>query len=64
LRDELARRALPMHVVQTKVVPSDLREDAPAIGAASLILHELTAPARLLTPLQLPVDGAGVFRRR
>mgnify|MGYP005850006187 FL=1 len=64
LRDELARRALPLHVVQTKVVLSDLREDAPAIGAASLILHELTAPARLLTPLQLPTDGAGVFRRR
>jgi hypothetical protein len=47
-----------------KVVLSELREDAPAIGAASLILNELTAPADLLTPLQLAVERVGVFRRK
>jgi predicted NBD/HSP70 family sugar kinase len=64
LCEELTQRSLPVHLNHMKVVLSELREDAPAIGAASLILNELTAPADLLTPLQLAVEGGGVFRRK
>jgi len=45
LQRELARRALPTSVARVNIVPSVLKEDAPAIGAASLVLRELTAPA-------------------
>ncbi len=44
LRDELNQRALPTHMVRVEVMASTLKSDAPSIGAASLILHELMSP--------------------
>lgn len=52
LRSELNQRALPTHLARLEVVPSTLKEDAPSIGAASLVLHELMSPAPL--PVLLP----------
>lgn len=47
LRIQLKQRALPTHLAQIQVVASALKENAPSIGAASLILHEAMAPAPL-----------------
>lgn len=47
LRSELSQRALPTHLAKLEVVSSMLKEDAPSIGAASLVLHELMSPAPL-----------------
>ncbi len=44
LQRELAQRALPTHLAHLLVVASILKEDAPAVGAASLVLHELMEP--------------------
>jgi len=44
LRRALHQRALPTHLARLQVVASALREHAPAIGAASLMLHALTSP--------------------
>jgi predicted NBD/HSP70 family sugar kinase len=44
LQRELAQRALPTHLSHLQVVASVLKEDAPAVGAASLVLHELMEP--------------------
>ncbi|MCX6047972.1 MAG: ROK family transcriptional regulator [Chloroflexi bacterium] len=46
LKNELAQRTLPTHLVKTQIVPSTLKEDAPAVGAASLVLHEFMSPIR------------------
>jgi N-acetylglucosamine repressor len=51
LRAELSQRALSTHLAQVQVVASALKEDAPSIGAASLVLHELMSPTP--TPLAL-----------
>lgn len=45
LRRALHQRALPTHLARLQVVASALREHAPAIGAASLMLHALTSPS-------------------
>ena len=47
LRVELGQRALPTHLARVTVVASALQEDAPAIGAAGLVLHELLSPSPL-----------------
>jgi len=44
LRTHLQQRALPTHLSRVDVVASALKESAPSIGAASLILHEALAP--------------------
>lgn len=44
LRTHLQQRALPTHLARIDVVASALKETAPSIGAASLILHEALAP--------------------
>ncbi len=41
LRRELAQRVMPAHYRHLRVVASQLREEAPAVGAASLMLHDL-----------------------
>lgn len=52
LQNELAQRALPTHLVNLPVVLSLLKEDAPAVGAASLVLHDLFSPIpRALSPV-------------
>lgn len=61
LRVELSKRSLPANLAQTKVVPSALQADAPAIGAASLILHELTAPSTLSSTWSLSSRGPSIF---
>jgi glucokinase len=55
LRDELGQRALPTHLARLEVVASTLKEDAPSVGAASLILHELMSPVPM--PI-MPADFA------
>lgn len=57
LRAELAQRTLPTHFRYVQIVPSLLREDAPSIGAASLVLHQLVSAERM-TPLQPGVIAA------
>lgn len=47
LHTNLYQRALPTHLARVQVVASTLKEDAPSVGAASLILHELISPAPL-----------------
>lgn len=47
LRAELSQRALPTHLASVEIVASTLKEHAPSIGAASLILHELMSPTPL-----------------
>lgn len=49
LQKELAQRVLPTHLADLPVVLSLLKEDAPAVGAASLVLHELLSPVLSLT---------------
>lgn len=44
LRTHLQQRALPTHLARVDVVASALKETAPSIGAASLILHAALAP--------------------
>ncbi|MCB9147942.1 MAG: ROK family transcriptional regulator [Caldilineaceae bacterium] len=44
LRTHLQQRALPTHLAHIDVVASALKENAPSIGAAGLILHEAMAP--------------------
>jgi predicted NBD/HSP70 family sugar kinase len=47
LREQLVRRTEATHRARVQVVLSALNEDAPAIGAASLVLHELLAPPQV-----------------
>lgn len=49
LQKELAQRVLPTHLADLPVVLSLLKEDAPAVGAASLVLHELLSPVLSMT---------------
>jgi glucokinase len=61
LRAELSRRALPTHLALVDVVPSALKENAPAIGAASLVLHELMSPNPLPLALSPVADRTSLF---
>jgi len=61
LQQELSQRALSTHLHELKVVKSILMDNAPTIGAASWVLHELISPARIITPLALPVGKASLF---
>jgi predicted NBD/HSP70 family sugar kinase len=61
LRAELSQRALPTHLARVEVVPSALKEDAPSIGAASLVLHELMSPNPLPVALASFTDRASLF---
>lgn len=61
LRTELAQRALPTHTRYVKVEPSVLKEDAPSIGAASLVLHELMSPVRNVFTLALQSEQVSLF---
>ena len=61
LRTELSQRALPTHLTRVKVVPSALKEDAPSIGAASLVLHELMSPNPLPVALNSFTARASLF---
>ncbi|MGQ9555169.1 MAG: ROK family protein [Anaerolineae bacterium] len=61
LRGELLQRSVQSNVSRVKVVPSALKEDAPAVGAASLVMHELTAPLQLSMTLPLYREGPGLF---
>lgn len=61
LRAELSQRALPTHLARVAVVPSALKEDAPSIGAASLVLHELMSPNPLPVALGSFTDRASLF---
>lgn len=55
LQNELAQRALPTHLANLPVVTSLLKEDAPSVGAASLVLHEFLSPLQQATkPALLP----------
>ncbi|MBX3010056.1 MAG: ROK family transcriptional regulator [Caldilineaceae bacterium] len=52
LQNELTQRALPTHLANLPVVLSALKDDAPAVGAASLVLHDLFSPIpRALLPV-------------
>lgn len=51
LQKELAQRALPTHLANLPVVFSFLKEDAPAVGAASLVLHDLFSPIPRISPV-------------
>lgn len=59
LHANLYQRALPTHLARVQVVASTLREDAPSVGAAGLILHELMSPAPLPIALGSLADRAG-----
>ncbi len=61
LRAELSQRALPTHLARVEVVPSALKEDAPSIGAASLVLHELMSPNPLPIALSSFADRTSLF---
>jgi predicted NBD/HSP70 family sugar kinase len=61
LRAELSQRALPTHLARVEVVPCALKEDAPSIGAASLVLHELMSPNPLPVALGSFTDRASLF---
>lgn len=61
LRAELGQRALPTHLARVDVVPSLLKADAPAIGAASLVLHELLSPTPLPVTLADFANKASLF---
>ncbi|MCC7354410.1 MAG: ROK family transcriptional regulator [Anaerolineae bacterium] len=63
LREELKRRALPLQAAQAQVVLSALHENAPALGAANLILHDLATPAQASATLHLPTSNR-LFERR
>ncbi len=49
LQNELAQRALPTHLANLPVTASLLKEDAPSVGAASLVLHEFLSPLQVAT---------------
>ncbi len=52
LQNELAQRALPTHLANLPVITSLLKEDAPSVGAASLVLRDLFSPIpRALSPM-------------
>jgi hypothetical protein len=61
LRAELSKRSLTTNLAQTEVVLSALQADAPAIGAASLILHEATSPSKLSDAYPLSFSGSSIF---
>lgn len=61
LRAELTQRALPTHLMHVDVVASTLKEDAPSIGAASLVLHELMSPIRATSILALQSEKISLF---
>jgi hypothetical protein len=61
LRTELSRRALSTHLTRLEVVPSALKEVAPAIGAAGLVLHELMSPNPLPLALSRLADRTSLF---
>jgi predicted NBD/HSP70 family sugar kinase len=61
LRSELNQRALPTHLARLEVVPSTLKENAPSIGAASLVLHELMSPAPLPVMLANFANKSSLF---
>ena len=61
LRAELSQRALPTHLARVTVVPSALKEDAPSIGAASLVLHELMSPNPLPMALGSFTERTSLF---
>ncbi len=61
LRAELGKRSLSTNLAQTELVLSALQADAPAIGAASLILHELMAPSTLSSTWSLSSRGPSIF---
>jgi predicted NBD/HSP70 family sugar kinase len=61
LRAELAQRALPTHLARVEVLSSALKQDAPSIGAASLVLHELMSPNPLPVALGTFADRASLF---
>ncbi len=61
LQNELAQRALPTHLANLPVIPSLLKEDAPSVGAASLVLSDLFSPIpRVLSPI-LWVEKTNLF---
>lgn len=47
LRAELGQRTMPTHFHDLQLEPAQLRENGPAIGAASLMLHELISSSRI-----------------
>lgn len=55
LRAELKQRALPTHLAQVEVIGSVLGENAPSLGAASLVLHKFLSP----TTLSISLFGLG-----
>lgn len=61
LRAELAQRALPTHVTHVTVVPSALKENASAMGAAGLVLHELMSPAATAIGLTQSAERVSLF---
>ena len=61
LRAELSQRALPTHLARVEVVPSARQDDAPSIGAASLVLHELMSPNPLPVALGSFTERASLF---
>ena len=61
LRAELSQRALPTHLARVEIVPSALKEDAPSIGAASLVLHELMSPNPLPMALGTFTERTSLF---
>lgn len=61
LRAELSQRALPTHLARVEIVPSALKEDAPSIGAASLVLHELMSPNPLPMALGSFTERTSLF---
>lgn len=61
LRDELSQRALPTHLARVEIVASILKENAPSIGAASLVLHELLSPVPLPVSLANFANKVSVF---
>lgn len=62
LKRELAQRALPTHLDRMPVVASVLKEDAPAVGAASLVLHELMEPLQTPPTSALSSDRVSLFQ--
>ena len=61
LQNELAQRALPTHLANLPVKVSLLKEDAPAVGAASLVLRDLFAPIPRAPAPVLRVEKANLF---
>ncbi len=59
LRLHLRQRALPTHLANVQVVASTLKNDAPSVGAASLLLHELMSPTPMPIALTRLADRAG-----